>query len=149
MRSSELVGNNGKSCNAVYNGMRDLKEVYPDLEIIVLSNTYGTVGQLGPLALADEADTLAKLFLGHGRVSAHLVVEHTPFFHVEAPDGRRIDLPTPQMDLLGYPRTIYDYPIDGIHWLVDKEGYVVHKSLGIGAYWNRLYTVLKNRPSKQ
>ncbi len=149
-RESEHVANNGKSCTKIYNTMRMFKDAYPDLEIIVLSDAYGTVGQLGPLEPADEADTLAKLFLGHGRVSAHLVVEHTPFFHVEAPDGRRIDLPTPQMELLGYPRTIYDAPIGGIHWLVDKEGYVVHKGgLGVSAYWDRFYTILKNRPTKR
>lgn len=135
-----------------YNKMRRYKELYPDLEIIVLSDTYGTVGQLGPLTPADEADTLAKLFLGYHRVPAHLVVEHTPFFHVDAPDGRRIDLPTPQMELLGRTRTLYDYN-GGITWLTDKEGYVVAQLVGgkggaRSEYWARFMSILKNRPSK-
>ncbi len=142
----------GSSCAKEYNKMRRFKAMYPDLEIIVLSDTYGTVGKLGPLELADEADTLAKLFLGHHRVPAHLVVEHTPFFHVEAPDGRRIDLPTPQMELMGRPRTMWNDQ-GGIRWLLDKEGYMVGwgvdgEGAGSGDYWDRFITILKNRPSK-
>jgi len=149
-----LGGYSIAGCERKYNDIRMAKELYPDLEIIVLSNTYGTVGRLGPLKPADEADTLAKLFLGHGRVPAHLVVEHTPFFHVDAPDGRRIDLPTPQMELLGYPRTVWDAR-GGVVWLVDKEGYVVKdefrgfgKGPGSGDRIDRMIKILRNRPSK-
>lgn len=149
------LGYSGSSCAQKYNVMRMYKEMYPDIEIIVLSNTYGTVGQLGPLTPTEEADTLAKLFLGRGRVPAHLVVEQTPFFHADAPDGRRIDLPTPQMDLLGNPRERYDNP-GGIFLLTDKEGYRVKMRgpdlPGEGypklEYWKRFITILKNRPSK-
>ncbi len=148
------IGNSGRSCAGTYNMMRIAKELHPDVEIIVLSDTYGTVGQLGPLEPADEADTLAKLFLGHGRVPAHLVVEHTPLFNVEAPDGRRIDLPTPQRELLGHPRTVYDN-FGGVRWLVDKDGYLIKASgfgfgagAGSGDFSDRMLTILKNRPSK-
>jgi len=155
MRPSESARNlqiSGTSCAREYNRLRMYKELYPDLEIIVLSDTYGTVGQLGPLEPADEADTLAKLFLGRHRVPAHLVVDHTPFFRVEAPDGRRIDLPGPQMELMGHPRTVWN-DHGGIRWLLDKEGYVVAwgvegGGVGSGDYWDHFYTILKNRPSK-
>ncbi len=132
---------------------RRLKEMYPDIEMVVLTNTYGAVGQLGPLSPADEADTLAKLILGYGRVPAHLVVEHTEFFQVDAPDGRRIDLPTPQMELLGPPRMLYNN-MGGIAWFVDKDGYRVRwgiaPRLGAGSKdsFDRFYTVIKNRPSR-
>jgi hypothetical protein len=145
----------GSRCTQRYNTVRMFKELYPDLEIIVLSNTYGTVGKLSPLTPADEADTLAKLFLGHGRVPAHLVVEHTPFFPLDAPDGRRIDLPTPQMELLGKRREMYDNK-EGIRWLVDKEGYVVSWFVigggageGSGDYFDRFYSIVTNRPSRK
>ncbi len=132
-------------CIRAYRDMRRLKELRPELEIIVLSDTYGTVGQLGPLEPADEADTLAKLFLGHHRLPAHLVVEDRPFFHVEAPDGRRIDLPTPQMELLGVPRTLYNN-LGGIAWFLDKEGCVVSVPELISD--DRVWNILKNRSSK-
>ncbi len=151
--AGRLPNGNALGCTRTYTRLRRAKELYPDLEIIVLSDTYGTVGQLGPLKPADEADTLAKLFLGHGRVPAHLIVESTPFFHVDAPDGRRIDLPTPQMEVIGLPRTLYSVEMYGLFWLVDKEGYVVRGGIGgsgagSGDHVDRMYTILKNRPSK-
>ncbi len=134
--------------------LRRLKEMYPDLDIIVLTNTYGTVGQLGPITPAEEADTLAKLFLGHHHVPGRLVVENTEFFLVEAPDGRRIDLPTPQMELLGPPRVVYDRGLPPLAWWVDKDGYKIKMmgspdgGAGSKDSFDRFYTVLKNRPSK-
>lgn len=134
--------------------LRRLKEMYPDLDIVVLTNTYGTVGQLGPLSPAEEADTLAKLFLGHHHVPGRLVVEDGDFFLVEAPDRRRIDLPTPQMELLGHDRVQYDRGMPPLTWWVDKDGYKVKMmgspegGAGSKDSFDRFYTVLKNRPSK-
>ncbi len=132
-----------KGCGII--SLRRLKERYPDFEIILLSNTYGAVGQLGPLQPADEADTLAKQFLGYHRVPAHLVVETTPFFHVEAPDGRRIDLATPMMEEIGSEWGGFMRA----GWFTDKEGYRVKMMDSPNTEWfNRAYEILKNRPSK-
>ncbi len=136
------------ACTNVYAMVRRWKRLYPDLEIILLSYTYGTVGQLGPLHPTDEADTLAKLFLGHHRVPGHLVVEKTPFFHVEDPDGRRIDLPTALLEEFG-PGRWGDVRYSG--WFTDKDGYQIFlarpgdRSEG---WFDRAYKILMNRPSK-
>lgn len=123
-----------------------LKERYPDFEVIVLTGTYGAVGQAGPLQPADEADTLAKQFLAQHRIPAHLVVETTPFFLAEAPDNRRIDLPTPMMEEIG-DQMWYILMRQG--WFTDKEGYrIVPMKAPNNEWFDRAYEILKNRPSK-
>lgn len=89
-----------RDCAPVYSMLRRLKQRVPELEITILSGTYGTAGQLGPLQPKEEADTLAKFWLGWHRIPARLVVEEIPFFMVPEPDSRRVDLPTPYAALL-------------------------------------------------
>lgn len=86
------------ACMSEYAHLRRIKNRFPEVELTVFTNTYGTVGALPLLKPDDEADTLAKLFLGHHNLPAHLVVETTPFFKVAEPDGRRIDLLTPNIE---------------------------------------------------
>ncbi len=108
----------GRACAILSSTMRRIKQLFPDLEITILSSTYGTVGKLGPLTPADEADTLAKLFLGFHKMPARLVVEETPVYNVPDPDRRRIDLPTSYAEALGIRRL-------GAEWeyaFTDKEG---------------------------
>ncbi len=136
-------------CLSKYVQWRRIKEGYPEIEIVVLSYTYGTVGQMAPLQPEDEADIKAKRMLGHHRVPAHLVIEKTPFFHVEAPDERRIDLPTAMREELG--EEVYGCLVSNMCglWLFDKEGYRVKLAQAPSTAWfDRMYEILKNRPGK-
>ncbi len=149
-RGSDGLLKAGDACWSRSSDLRRYKKLYPDLEIILLTTTYGTVGQVGPLELADEADTLAKLFLGHHRIPAHLVIEKKPFFRVEAPDGRRVDLPTPMMEEIG--SAYFLVFLRGGGWFTDKEGYRVAApgipGNGDGVRFDRFYKILMNRPSQ-
>ncbi len=141
---TRMERNKWAECAEMYAGIRRIGEWYPELEITVLSYSYGTVGQLGPLQPADEADTLAKLFLGHHRLPAHLVVEKTPFFHVADPDGRRIDVPTPMMEEIGSGWE----ELGRIGWFTDKEGYRVQIGWPGNENFDRFYKILMNRARK-
>lgn len=147
------------SCLRHASMLRGLKRNIPDAEIIGLTNTYGTVGQLFPLTPDQEADTLAKLFLEFHSLPVRLIVEKTEFVHLAEPDGRRIDFDTPNSENL--EESVKSYELLRI---VDKEGYVIDNLRTlfqirygpiIGGLTTkkmellkRLYEVLKNRPTK-
>ena len=142
---AKMRGDRGSSggCMKGYAMLRRLKQRFPDLEFTALSSTYGTVGQLGPLPPAEEADTLAKLWLGFHHLPQRLVVEERPFFHVADPDGRRIDLPTPYANTLQREAT---FPLE---FLTDKEGRSVRAMGDMGSdLWNRFVKILMQRASK-
>jgi len=133
----------GGECFKPYARLRRLKQRFPDVEVTVLSSTFGTVGQLGPLTPTNEADTLAKLWLGFHHLPQRLVVEERPFFHVPDPDGRRIDLPTPYANTLQRETT---YPL---LFLTDKEGNSVDApGANESDLWNRFVEILMKRASK-
>ncbi len=122
--------------------IREFKREYPDIEIIGLSNTYGTVGELGPLKPAEEADTLAKLLLGWYHLPVYLVVENTEFFNLAAPDDRRIDLPTANSEAIGMPVMSSSLAI-----MTDKEGYMLRVPSMKEGWFKRFYEILKDRKS--
>lgn len=131
------------TCHSYAAHIRDIKRKFPDIEIIGLSNTYGTVGPLGPLTFDENADTLAKLFLGFHRLPARLVVENTQFYFMAEPDGRRIDIDTPNSEAFCSVKNW------SCHTYADKDGYMVNPYVHNDPAWfKRFYEVLKNRPSK-
>lgn len=111
-------------CAASYAWLRRIKQRVPELELTLLSYTYGTVGKMEPLKPAEEADTLAKLWLGWHKIPARLVVEETPYFHVADPDKRRVDMPTPYGAILN--REV-PYPL---FQLVDPDGVKINLLTG-------------------
>ncbi len=132
----------GTGCFGPAVNLRQFKRDYPEIEIIALSATYGTVGHVGPLKPAEEADTLAKLFLGFHHLPIRLVVENTEFFNLAAPDNRRIDLPTPNSEALGISVLNYD-----LKRMTDKEGYMLMVPSADEAWFKRFYEILRDRKS--
>ncbi len=131
------------ACMPIYAQLRRLKQHFPEIEITILTSTYGNVGMLPPLQPVDEADTLAKLFLGFHHVPARLVVEKTQYFRVAQPDDRRIDLPTPYVDSL---TATFNRPPK--MYLIDKEGKFVDGG-GLGTeVFDRFVEALIKRTSR-
>ncbi len=81
----------GRMCRNTIAGLRRLKERFPQIEITIVGNTYGSFGNGSPLAPADEADSLAKFFLGFHRIPSTLLISTTSFFRIPGVDNRRID----------------------------------------------------------
>ncbi len=78
-------------CLGTIASLRRMKERFPQLEITVVMRTFGSLGNSVKLQPADEADTLAKYFLGFHRIPGTLVVSNTEFFRIPGFDNRRLD----------------------------------------------------------
>jgi hypothetical protein len=117
-------GNSVPFCWETLAAIRRLKRLYPKLEVTVVANTYGNLGDGPPLTPAQEADTLAKYFLEFHRIPGTMVVATTPFFRFSGPDQRRIDQESEIMKRF----TINGIPFArlGNVLLVDEEGKVFH-----------------------
>ncbi len=116
--------NNGNmSCWRIFSAIHRMKNVFPDLEVTVVSKTYGSVGDAPPVGPSEEADTLAKYFLGYHRLPATLVVSKTEFFRLAGLDQRRIDSKTANES--NYTLNNISYATPGSILLVDEAGRIV------------------------
>lgn len=111
-------------CWAPLSTIRRIKEMYPDIQVTIVTKTYGNLGDAPPLAPADEADTLAKYFLGFHRIPGTLVVSNTPFFRLAGLDNRRIDAET-ENDI-NYTINGQELSRHGSILLVDEVGKIFH-----------------------
>lgn len=87
-------GNGGHRCWPMFAAIRRMKQAYPQLVITVASKTYGSLGNAPPIPPEEEADTLAKYFLGFHHLPATMVVSMTKYFRLAGLDQRRIDTET-------------------------------------------------------
>lgn len=89
-------------CFETISQLRRIKEKFPEVDLTIITRTYGTVGRSAPLTPEQEADTLAKYFLGFLKVPGRLLIENTPWIKLPGNplDLRRVDLPTPNQDSL-------------------------------------------------
>lgn len=111
-------------CSEYFAVLRRLNEAFPDLQIALVSQTYGWFDNLGPLKPEEEAEKYAEEWLGFYRIKANLVVSETPHFFLPDRDERRINLSVENAEEygLGFEGGL----IKSIHAvLVDKEGVVV------------------------
>lgn len=112
------------NCRSLLAATRRIKERYPDVQIVIVSKTYGSVGASPPLEPADEARTLAEYFLAFNRLDAVLAVTETPHFKISKIDGRRIDQPTANdmnYNIEGHPLSRH-----ATFLLTDGEGKLFH-----------------------
>ncbi|MBX6331754.1 MAG: hypothetical protein IRY91_07900 [Gemmatimonadaceae bacterium] len=107
--------------------LRRLAERFPELEITVASQTHGYFLYAPPLAPAEEAADIARWVAGHG-IPGTLMVTSTPFWHLEAPDGRRIDKPDSNVTHYSFGKS---WGAKGSLYLVDQDGVIV-EATGIG-----------------
>lgn len=113
-------------CWPLLSTIRRLKESYPDVEVSIVSRTFGNFASSPALDPNEEADTLARYFLDFHRINGNVVVESTPYFRLPGFDNRRIDTDTKNdinYTLLGKPRTSHTSVI-----LTDENGIIVFES---------------------
>ncbi len=128
-------GNNNRSCWRMVSALQRFKRAYPDLEITVVSKTYGSLGDAPPLTPEREADTLAKYFLGFHQIPGTLVVSNTKNFRLSEPDRRRIDEETRNdANFLEFlPRY---QAMAGVVIAVDETGRIFHEGTLQSWTWN-------------
>ncbi len=113
-------------CHSTYAVLRRLKKKYPELDMIVVSQTRGYYLEgPAPLQPADEADWLRKGFVFEG-LDAIVSVTNTPFWHLEAADRRRINDLTENIKnyMYGEPNTLF--PNQNL-FLIDENGLLISK----------------------
>lgn len=86
--------NGDVSCWSTISMLRRLHAKYPNIQLTVVTKTHGSIGNAPPLSESEEADTLAKYFLGFHRLPATYAVSSGPFVRMSIPDSRRVDTET-------------------------------------------------------
>ncbi len=90
-----------------------IKERYPELQVVIVTQTLGHLNDLNPPKPEQEAELLGKYIREFSQLDAQVVVYDTDFFKLPGYDRRRINLPT-ENDLAGYEKARL--------FLVDREG---------------------------
>ncbi len=82
----------GGGCWQEIHKTKKILEQYPNINLVVVSRTFGTIGDAPPLEPQQEADTLAQYFLGfHGLRGIHVVYK-SDFIRLAKYDNRKIDI---------------------------------------------------------
>lgn len=110
--------------------LRRLAERFPALEITVVAPTHGYFLYGPPLSPAEEAAYIARWVARH-HIPGTLAVTSTPFWHLEAPDDRRVDKPDSNVTHYSFGKS---WPADQGVYLVDPDGVIV-EGTGISAHW--------------
>ncbi len=140
----------GEMCARTIAAINRLKEIYPDLEVTIVTKTFGSFGNILAGPPETEAETFAKYIIEHNKLDAYVAITETENFRLAGLDNRRVDLPTENED---------NYFISNIRngghlnvLLVDPEGKIFYSGLlALGdeenAARNLIGTVLKRSQS--
>lgn len=120
------MGGGGVRCWTTAALVKRMKKKFPEIQVSIVSKTFGSIGSAPPLAPQDEADTLADYFLNFYKIPGVHTVTKTDFIRMSGYDRRRLDLPVSyENDLMLDSRNIGE---DGSVLLVDEDGRVFHAS---------------------
>jgi hypothetical protein len=139
------------SCWGEIHKTKRFLQQYPDINLVVVTSTFGSFGDAPPMEPKEEADTLANYFLGfHGLKGTHIVYQ-TDFIRLSYPDNRKIDSETENHDRFRYNGR----PIIGDNTVifVDEEGKIFHAGVHTGHWeWSatlRMKTVMERIARKK
>lgn len=110
----------GVNCRGALASVRRIQEAYPEVQVVIVSRTYGSLGKSAPMAPAKEAAVLGEYFLKFNRINGVLSVSETPYFLLSEHDRRRIDQPTENE--LNYSIEGHALAQHGTFLLTDEEG---------------------------
>ncbi len=92
VRHGRYNGTGGTGCWRIAAMVNRLKKKFPELEVTIVSKTFGSIGSAPPLTPQDEADTLAEYFLNFYKIPGVHVIAKTDFVRMPGYDRRRLDL---------------------------------------------------------
>jgi hypothetical protein len=120
-------------CLDMIEAIKGLSQQYPQLEITLVGRTLGFFRELPPLSPAEEAKWMQWHLLDHEKISAALAVEETPFWHIDAPDSRRVDIET--NTYAAYSNLRGEWKIRQFTaFLIDDAGIVIEATRSIGMF---------------
>lgn len=129
-------------CWPLLSSIRRINESYPEVEISIVTKTFGNFATSPALEPREEADSLARYFLGFHRINGNVIVEKTPYFRLPGFDNRRIDAETEneiRYTLQGKPRASHLSAI-----LTDENGVVIHSD-EMGSIFGEGEEILKKK----
>lgn len=113
-------------CMDTYAILRRLSVRFPELDVILVSQTTGHVGFSKALSPAEEASLLGQWWLDYHRLPGTLLVTETRFFHLPQPDGRRVDEDVTNNRHYGLLDGMRDFRYG---FLIDPDGAIIHSGL--------------------
>lgn len=124
--TNQFLRKNGDGvCNILtLPALNRLKELYPDIQITIVSRTFGSFGSTISASAESEAETIAKYIIDHWQVDATVAVEETEFFRLPGDDRRRIDLPT--LNDANFTIANHRLSRDGSVILTDQDGKIFY-----------------------
>lgn len=118
--------NNGapSNCWKQIHRVRRIVDQYPNINLVVVSRTFGSVGNAPPLTPDQEADTLAHYFLDFHKLKGLHLIENTDYIRLSEYDDRKVDSETPNQ--LAY--TFGNAKLSGLDAVVmiDEKGEIFH-----------------------
>ncbi len=150
---SVVMGRQNGHANGCWGEIHRLKKIlsqYPNIKLVVVSNTFGTFGSAPPLEPEQEADTLANYFLGFHKLKGTQVVYKTDFIRLAGYDNRKVDSDTDNK--INY--TFGNYRLTGTNSvvLIDELGQIFHfgQNTGMSEYAAeaRLRTVMERAANR-
>jgi hypothetical protein len=103
--------------------LRRLAERFPTLQITVVAATHGYFMYGPPDPATQEASLIERWTAAH-RVPGVLAVTSTSFWHLEAPDDRRVDKAEPNVTHYSFGKS-WSADGEGAYALIDRDGVIV------------------------
>ncbi|MHB2032733.1 MAG: hypothetical protein ACYCVE_05085 [Gemmatimonadaceae bacterium] len=104
-----------------------LQAAFPELEIITITRTRGFFNYVTPPTPARE-DSLIERNLRDYKYPGTIAIQHTPYWNIVTPDGRRID--SPSSNFVTYAMGAGQPLTDGAVFIVDQNGEIVRQVVG-------------------
>jgi hypothetical protein len=111
-------------CPKSFAAIRRIAERFPELEVTLLASTEGHVNPVLTPTVAEEAAVLREWLVAGHRLPGALALEDARAWKLPAPDGRRIEMPTPNEEAYAFGSGgLYVLPFYA--FLVNREGTIV------------------------
>jgi hypothetical protein len=110
--------------------LRRIVERFPELQVTLMASTEGQVNPLLTPTVAEEAAVLRETLVACHRLPGAIAVEDAHPWYLPAPDGRRIEMPTPNEEAYGFGQVAW-FAGRFSAFVVDREGTIIeHQMLG-------------------
>lgn len=111
------------SCPAAIATIRRMAERFPALEVTLVASSEGHVNPVLTPTVAEEAAVLRETLVAGHRLPGALAVEDARPWNLPAPDGRRIEMPTPNEEAYSFGSTWHVQPLHS--YVIDPGGTIV------------------------
>ncbi len=114
------------ACAFQYSSLRRLSERFPGLDVTIVVGTRGNFLHAPPPSPSEEAELYHNWIEPYRIKGAVVSVTTRPFWNLPAPDGRRVDKPTPNAIAYSFGKSwqVEDSGFGG-KYLIDQDGIIV------------------------